>query len=83
VNCMMVDPSPLRRGRLVSRGGDSSTDGGGDSSTDGGGKSSAEEIHIRKGRLVYEGGNWEQRTGDKGQRSETWNRGWETKNRDV
>jgi hypothetical protein len=49
---MVVDPSHLRRGRLVYGWGDSFTEGethlygGGDSFTEG-------EIRLRRGRLVY------------------------------
>ncbi len=42
VNCMMVDPSRLQRGRLVFGGRVSSTE---------------EETHLRRGRLVYGGGD--------------------------
>ncbi len=34
----------------------------------------------RQGTEMYD---WEQRMGDKEQRSEAWNRGWDTRNRDV
>ncbi len=40
MHCMVVDPSRLRRGRLICGGGGSSEEG---------------ETHLRRGRLVYRG----------------------------
>jgi hypothetical protein len=54
---MMVDPSPLRRGRLVYGGGDSSTEG--EIRIRRGRLVSRREglSHLRRGRLIYRGGD--------------------------